>query len=166
MAGNKTRKTSKGMTWRGFYAMLRSLTFIHLVMGISSDLDKFYEQDAHILNPGSGLLFIFLKLKKSPGDSIWNQKGEPFEPWNSGNPPWILNDRKSQGALDTASFIHSFSYSFVYLIIQWTLYPGMWGPGKQGMRQKSLLQWGLEFSSEYTHIHRLLGRVGNMWTEP
>lgn len=118
MAGNKTRKTSKGMTWRGFYAMLRSLTFIHLVMGISSDLDKFYEQDAHILNPGSGLLFIFLKLKKSPGDSIWNQKGEPFEPWNSGNPPWILNDRKSQGALDTASFIHSFSYSFVYLIIQ------------------------------------------------
>lgn len=34
--------------------MLRSLTFIHLVMGISSDLDKFYEQDAHILNPRSG----------------------------------------------------------------------------------------------------------------
>lgn len=49
------------------------------------DLDKFYDQAAHILfsSPVSGTQeAIHGFLINSHGDSIWYQKGGLFEPWN------------------------------------------------------------------------------------
>jgi len=57
----KSERQGEVMTGRALYVMLRSLIFIHFVMGKSSDLEKFCEQDAHILslNPVSGTWELF-----------------------------------------------------------------------------------------------------------
>lgn len=85
------------MKWRAFYIMLRSLILTHFIMGSSSDMEKFCEQNVHILslNPVSGTWELFNMFLNFHGDSIWNYKEGLFEPWNWGNTPWIHNDRRS-----------------------------------------------------------------------
>lgn len=155
MAENKTRKTSKGHDMKSFMCRVKKLNPYPFGNGefgkdfrYSSDLDTFYEQDAQLSLSQSrvwyvgSIQYMFLKLRNSQCDSLWNQKGGPFEPGNYGKMLHGLNDRSgSQGGSD-ASFIRSFTEHCVSSLI-W----GAW------MRQKSLLQKGLKSSVQNTHTH-------------